>query len=552
MMDFFSRLLDYPFPWPKYDQIVVRNFVSGAMENTSASVFMEALQCREKELADKSWDYIIAHELFHQWFGDLVTLESWANLPLNESFANYAEYLWLEHFKGQDEADLSGYKEKQEYFTEALRKNEPLIRFHHNKPDDMFDSHSYAKGGRILHMLRREIGDDAFFESLRLYLKRHAYKTVEIHDLRLAMEEVSGRDLNWFFQQWFLRPGHPVINITSEYLENELVLRVQQNQDTSYFPVYRIHLPVEIHQQGKVQREVLNIRRGMEEFRIPVSGLPELILPDPDASILAELNFDRSAKEWQAQYRYAKRGMLRLQALYELSVLPDESAEKRKVFSSAIKDSFWLCREMAVDYFKQQDSTETVKLFPEFRKLAQSDPQPSVRKAALQLLSSDKNNDKKALLSSLLNDSSLSVSSEAYRQYFLENYPDASEKRKILEADSINDYRPVLSDFYASRSDDESFNWFKTKISEVGGSGIYDLIRSFGRYLNLEGNAKRRPDGFQLLYRTAMEGSRAEQVLGAYQVLKEMDDVPDARNRRKEIREKHRDDDFGSILEYLE
>jgi aminopeptidase N len=193
--------------------VVVRDFVSGAMENTSASTFMEAVQSTQRELIDKSWDDIIAHELFHQWFGDLVTIESWANLPLNESFANYAQYLWDEYKYGKDEADYQAFREKQQYLYESTRKQEPMIRFEYKKPDDMFDSHSYAKGGRILHMLRRLVGDEAFFESLKEYLHQNAFQNTEIHHLRLAFEKVTGKDLNWFFNQWFLLPGHPELVI---------------------------------------------------------------------------------------------------------------------------------------------------------------------------------------------------------------------------------------------------------------------------------------------------------------------------------------------------
>ena len=127
---------------------------------------MEDLQLNERELLDKNWDGIIAHELFHQWFGDYVTTESWANLPLNESFANYSEYLWAEHKFGADEAAYLQMDEMGQYLDEAETKRVPLIRYHYNDREDMFDSHSYAKGGRVLHMLRNYVGDEAFFASL--------------------------------------------------------------------------------------------------------------------------------------------------------------------------------------------------------------------------------------------------------------------------------------------------------------------------------------------------------------------------------------------------
>ncbi|HCB45356.1 MAG TPA: peptidase, partial [Algoriphagus sp.] len=198
MMAFFEKKLGVKFPWPKYDQIVVRDFVSGAMENTTASIFMEELRLTEREAIDSEWDYIIAHELFHQWFGDYVTAESWSNLTLNEAFANYSEYLWNEYKNGKDEAKLKLITEKETYFQEALSKKVNLIRFYYEDNEDMFDSHSYSKGGVILHMLREYVGDELFFQSLNNYLTTHALSSVEVHDLRLAFEKTTGEDLNCF------------------------------------------------------------------------------------------------------------------------------------------------------------------------------------------------------------------------------------------------------------------------------------------------------------------------------------------------------------------
>lgn len=166
MLDFYSDLLGVPYPWPKYDQVVVREFVSGAMENTTVSIFMEELNMNAREAIDSEYDGIIAHELFHHWFGDYVTTESWSNLPLNEAFANYGEYLWYEHKEGRDAADLHHIGELETYLWEAEEKQVDLIRFEYAHNEDMFDSHSYAKGGRVLHMLRDYLGDEVFFAGL--------------------------------------------------------------------------------------------------------------------------------------------------------------------------------------------------------------------------------------------------------------------------------------------------------------------------------------------------------------------------------------------------
>ena len=268
MLTYFSELLDYEYPWDKYSQVVVRDFVSGAMENTSASLFMEAVQVDDRDLIDHHWDGIIAHELFHHWFGDLVTCESWSNLPLNESFANYSEYLWDEYKYGIDEADMNAIGEMDQYFREAQSKREPLIRYNYQDKEDMFDSHSYAKGGRILHMLRNYVGDEAFFKSLSLYLHQNEFKTAEIHNLRMAFEEVTGEDLNWFFDQWFLTLGHPEILVDHGYdsTNQKVIIKVQQVQDSLYMPTYRIPTSIVYWVDGVKQEHEILIEERTEEF----------------------------------------------------------------------------------------------------------------------------------------------------------------------------------------------------------------------------------------------------------------------------------------------
>ena len=233
MLTFFSDKLGVKYPWPKYAQIIVDEFVSGAMENTTASVFYDALLVDDRALIDSHWDDIIAHELFHHWFGDLVTTESWANLTLNEGFASYSEYLWNEHRYGKDEAAYKLWEQGQNYFTEAETKQVNLIRYRYADQEDMFDRHSYDKGSRVLHMLRSYVGDEAFFAALQSYLTRHSYNSVEVDDLRQAFEAVTGEDLNWFFDQWYLSSGHPQLKIQQRYEGDTLLLQVDQVQDST-------------------------------------------------------------------------------------------------------------------------------------------------------------------------------------------------------------------------------------------------------------------------------------------------------------------------------
>ena len=184
MIGYFSRITGVEYPWSKYSQIVVRDYISGAMENTTATVHGESAQQNARQLIDENrWEYIIAHELFHMWFGDYVTCESWSNLTVNESFANYSEVLWEEYKHGKDAAAEHHYDNMQNYLLGGNEKKN-LVRFDYKDREDMFDLVSYEKGGRVLHMLRNWVGDSAFFKSMNLYLKTKKFGTAEAHDVR--------------------------------------------------------------------------------------------------------------------------------------------------------------------------------------------------------------------------------------------------------------------------------------------------------------------------------------------------------------------------------
>ena len=218
MIDFFSDKLKTPYPWPKYSQVIVNDFVVGAMENTSATIhdFYTVYQTKEDIIDGRNGETAIAHELFHQWFGDLATPENWSNLALKESFATYAEYLWLEHKYGRDAADAHHFMSKLKYLDEPEKNKVKIIRDGSVKNEEMFDVVSYDKGAQVLHMLRKYLGDDLFFNSLKAYLEKYQFKNANINDLLFVFEEVSGKELDWFFNEWWLAVVIPVLEISRE------------------------------------------------------------------------------------------------------------------------------------------------------------------------------------------------------------------------------------------------------------------------------------------------------------------------------------------------
>ena len=201
MIQFFSQYTGVKYPWDKYSQVVVRDFVSGAMENTSATVHMEQLQHDKYDHIDDTYEDYISHELFHQWFGDYVTAENWSDLTLNESFATYGEYLWREFKYGKSNANQWLYITEKSIYNRGGYN--PLLKHHYTNINQQFDGVRYQKGACILHLLRQFIGDDAFRTSMKRYLETFAFKSAEVDDWRQIIEEVTGMDMKPFFNVWY-------------------------------------------------------------------------------------------------------------------------------------------------------------------------------------------------------------------------------------------------------------------------------------------------------------------------------------------------------------
>jgi aminopeptidase N len=387
MMEFFSTKLGVEYPWDKYSQIVVRDFVSGAMENTSASVFYDGLNMTEGEHIDQNQDDIIAHELFHHWFGDLVTAESWSNLPLNESFATYGEYLWHEYKNGRDQADFKGLNDLNSYLKSGNKKRVDLIRFDYADREHMFDEVSYQKGGLILHMLRKTVGDEAFFKSLNTYLSRYAFKSAEIHDLRLIFEEISGRDLNWFFNQWFFASGHPSLSIKNRYNadKKEVSISIEQVQDLSEMPLFQLPIAIDIYVNGVVERKEIVLNKQSQSFVFPVSASPNLVNIDAERYLLAEFFEEKTVPQYAFQYNHAPLFMDRMEAVSTLLRTKDDDLSKRTLIK-AIDDKHWAIRSIALEVIPHLSSQERASVYEKIKKLALEDTFPQVRALAVEIL----------------------------------------------------------------------------------------------------------------------------------------------------------------------
>ena len=485
MIGYFSELLDLEYPWDKYNQVVVRDYVSGAMENTGAVIFGEYVYKDKEDLLDGNDQSTIAHELFHHWFGDLVTCESWANLPLNESFANYSQYLWDEYRYGMDEADYQAEMEADGYFQSASYQGyHDLIWFDHFDKEDMFDGHSYNKGGRILHMLRSYLGDEAFFKGLNNYLTTNKYKAAEFHHLRLAFEEVSGEDLNWFFNQWFLGKGHLILFTDYEVTDDQTILfKVKQRQNIEDFPIYKIPTQVLIWSGDEVVVHDIVIDELEQEFELSYSGEIKNIQIDPKQDLLAKIYEEKSADQFRHQFYNSKAYKSRIVGLRRAS--KSNTVETQNLLSDALDDPFWNIRIEAASIAYQLGCSGNTDISNKMIKLAKNDSVSKVRAEMIQML--DKSGEGEATLMALFkeaisNDPSSNVRSSAFQALVDLNPSQALTEARLMEDGASLSLKITLAEAYSKMGEAQEQVFFEDLIYNGGASGE-DEMRVLFSYL---------------------------------------------------------------------
>lgn len=483
MIEFFSQKLGFDYPWPKYSQIVVRDYVSGAMENTSATLHGNFIQRDSRELLDETHEDIISHELFHHWFGDLVTAESWSNIPLNESFATYGEYLWNEYKYGKEYADCRQYENYQKYLEEAKSINVDLIRFYYNDKEDMFDRHSYEKGGLLLNYLRQVVGDTAFFKSLELYLKKNQFKPVEVHQLRLAFEEVTGQDMNWFFNEWFLSAGHPILHIHYSSTADSVFVAIEQKHNTDKPLIYELPFRLDIWYGNNVTTHRLTLTKKNQVFAFKTTGKPDLIDFDAGRYVLCEKTENKTDTEYAFQYRHAPLYVQRYEALSKLAKKQKQNDLATQILYEAMGDHSPYIRQYAIDEI-ELPKTSTDRIFAKLATLAQTDSSSAVRRSAiLQLGKSMFDTLYISLFEKAVGDSSYQVVSAA-----LKALSDAAPKKALAIAGQFEKYENAdlagsVAGVYAKEGDESYQNYFEKKLRSTGGLNKYSLFYYYANFL---------------------------------------------------------------------
>lgn len=501
MIAFYSKITGIDYPWVKYSQIVGREYVSGAMENTTATLHQESAQQDARELVDENkWENTIAHELFHQWFGDLVTAESWSNLTLNESFANYSETLWNEYKYGKDAGDEQNYKDMKGYL-DSKSGSKALVRFRYADKEDMFDAVSYNKGGRILHMLRNYLGDSAFFKGLNVYLTTNKYKSAEAHQLRLAFEEVSGRDLNWFFNQWYFGSGQPSLDINYVYDDNAKKVNVIIKQIQEGNPVFKLPLAIDIYNgPNKIRHNVwLNDRE--QTFTFSYQSKPDLVNVDGDKILLCDKKDNKTLDSYIHQYKFAGNYLDRREAIDACAKMQDDP-KAFDLLKLATRDKYYGLRDYTLDIidFKKPQVKEAME--PLIFEIAKNEKKQTVRAKAIALLGSYINKPEyKSLFAKALNDSSYSVSGAALEAITIsDNAASLEEVNKLKSKPAKGRLGQTITHILIEKGDEGDFIMIARNFGSLSfGDAKFEALQPFAQYLGKITNTDNFKKGVDLI-----------------------------------------------------
>lgn len=479
-IDYFSGLLGIDYPWNKYSQIKLRGF-SGAMEHTTATCFNEDKQISAQELLDKNYEPGNIHELFNQWFGNYVTAESWANICLNESFADLSEIIWAEHKFGNDVAGAHLVKGMQGYLSNEDGWKKDLVRFDYEKPQDVFDGVSYQKGGRILNMLRVYLGKEVFYKGLRSYLTKNAYKNAEVHELRLALEDASGEDLNWFFEQWFFGSGHPELEIDYKFdqANKRNYVIVQQKQHGNLFK-----LPVKIDvylKNGKTSRQVW-LTKSVDTIQFESIEKPLLINVDADKILVAKKTDHKTITQFAFQYANSRLYQDRLEAVEAAKDKLDEPVAK-EILSAALDDQFYSIRTQAISSIDFKDTVYRNSVVDRIITIAESDPNNSTRAAAIDKIGSLKSKRYLSLFRRLIPAKSYLVKGSALEAIGLIDMQEQFELARKLQVDSKGKLMQVILQSYMRFGGDPQWEYIYDAYTKGHSPFQYAFTRQFADFI---------------------------------------------------------------------
>jgi len=519
MMKFYSDVLGVDYPWNKYAQVVARDYVSGAMENTTATLHGEHIQKTDRELLDGNEEGTIAHELFHQWFGDYVTAESWSNLTMNESFATFGEIIWHGYDEGKDAEDKSRYEKLQSYISSTKNGESPILaRFYYNDKEDMFDNVSYAKGSVILYAMKNQMGDAAFYKGLNKYLTTNAFKNGETHQLRLAMEDITGKDWSPYFNQWYYAGGHPILAVDYGYENGKATIKVKQTQDAAV-QTFTLPVKVVIYTGGqKVTKEIL-INSREQTFSFELSAKPDLIDFDADKIIVGEINDNKVAENYYFQYKNAPTYANRIEALQ--FIMQSKAKSGQQILLGALKDKSGDLRALSIEGLNLEDAEVKAVALPVLLQMAKTDKDTEARAAAITKLAETGDQNYKALLLDGVKDRSYRVIAASIAGLTKVAPQEGMTALSSLDQDTKDHIASSIASLYISDPKDEHQAFYENIMANGDRNKIFAVIGQYFQYLRANTNPTVTEKGINgisaAIERLKLQNYLNKQLSGAYE-----------------------------------
>ena len=384
ILKFYSTVTGYQYPWDKLSLAAVTNFTFGGMENVSAITLTDGTLHKKADEPQASSTGLVAHETAHQWFGDLMTCRSWDQAWLNEGFATYFTALYEEHLYGEDAYAYQMMNNHRAVIAADKRERRPTVYNRYNDPVDLFSTYIYPRGASVLHMLRGIIGKDLFFKAIKYYVHKYKFHNVDSHDFQNAVQEATGYNLYWFFNEWLYKGGHPVFDVSYKYndADHKLNLNVKQVQKVDEItPVYRMPVNILIQTKSGKMNEKIIVDSLENNYTFNVDEKPLMVNFDEGSYLLKEMKFKKSVEELAFQLKNDPDVAGRIWAAKQLSKNNDESAEKALI-DGLKNDTFYgvrsTCASVLNNYTNEESHTALMS--------ALNDKDPRVRDDAISSL----------------------------------------------------------------------------------------------------------------------------------------------------------------------
>ncbi|TAD76291.1 MAG: aminopeptidase [Oscillatoriales cyanobacterium] len=377
MVEFLSQVFDYAYPYEKYAQACIEDFIFGGMENTSMTLLTDRCLLDERATIDnRSSEALVVHELAHQWFGDLLAIKHWSHAWVKEGMATYSETLWMDHEYGAEEAAYYRLGDQRAYLSEDRgRYRRPMVTHIYREAIELYDCHIYEKGGCVYHMLRTELGDDLFWKSIQHFVKTHAFGSVETIDLVRSIEQSTGRNVLPLFDQYVLRGGHPDFKVSyswdGEHKIAKLTVVQTQAKEGDLDTLFNLTIPVafgtvaiaEPSDQGKTKKSKkaalepaavtfktipLALHDREQTFYFPLEQKPDFVSFDPGNHWLKTIELDYPLPELKAQLQHDPDPISRLFAAK--AIAQKGNLEALNALAAALTgDRFWGVRAEVAD-----------------------------------------------------------------------------------------------------------------------------------------------------------------------------------------------------------